>query len=148
MRWLAGRGFGVLALANITYAPMTELGQSMFEVLADHDALPPAALAAGPEVEALGRRLVDLLRDWDDDRATALFTDNVAMDVPLHRRRAEAQRWLDDCGGELRVQRVVVCSATDGRVAIEHPSGSTLWLELCVAPIGPPRVQQYELELR
>ncbi|MBI5088261.1 MAG: beta-lactamase family protein [Actinobacteria bacterium] len=146
MRWLSGRGFGVAAMANITYAPMTELLQSMLDVLADHEALPPVEPVDPTIVEQVGRRLVDLLNDWDDRTADELFTDNVALDDSYARRRASAERWLEACG-RFVVERVDVTRPTTGRLALTHPSGEPLWLDLDLAPTRPLRVQWYELSL-
>ena len=147
MRWLSARQFGVIALANITYAPMTALTQQMIDVIADHDALPSRPSIDTTLIELLGERLVALLSDWDDQVADALFTDNVGLDEPYDRRQAEARRWLEACGGTFRIERVDATSRTSGRVALAHPGGTPLWLDLQIAPLHPPRLQHYDFEL-
>ena len=91
MRWLPDRRVGVVALANLTYAPMRVLTRDILEDLADRDELPPphevfvsAALAA-----ACGG-LERLLRDWDEQLFDDLFADNVLLDNDQHERRAAA----------------------------------------------------------
>lgn len=147
MRWLSGRQFGVIALANITYAPMTALTQQLMEVIADHDALPPPPPIDTTLIDHLGARLVALLGEWDDRVADDLFTDNVALDEPYDRRHAEARRWLDACGGTFRIERVEATSPTSGRLALAHPAGTPLWLDVQVGPFQPPRLQHYDFEL-
>ena len=79
MRWLPGRGVGVVALANSTYAPMRLLTRRMLEVL-DDDLVPPApAPPVGEAVRRAGEALLALVNDWDDDAADRLFADNVAL---------------------------------------------------------------------
>lgn len=147
MRWLSGRGFGLIALANITYAPMTAMGESIMELLADHRALPARPRADTSLVESLGRRLVALLEDWDDAVADGLFSDNVALDDPFDRRRAAALRWIEACGGRLHIERVTASCATSGELVITHPSGTPAELDLQIAPFGPPRIQSFDIEL-
>ena len=126
---------------------MTDMVQSMVDLIADHDGLPPRPPIDAPLVQQLGDRLVALLSEWDEGVADSLFTDNVGLDDPYDRRRAEARRWIDECCGQLQVTRVEPESPTSGRLAIEHPSGRTLWLDLQIAPPLPPRIQQYGFEL-
>lgn len=147
MRWLKGRRFGVIALANITYAPMTDMVQKMVDLIADHDGLPARVPEDSSLIEQMGARLIALLTSWDDREADELFTDNVDMDEPLERRRADAQRWIDACGGALRVERVEASSLTSGRLAITHPSGNTLWLDMQIGPLRPARIQHFDFEL-
>jgi CubicO group peptidase (beta-lactamase class C family) len=145
MRWLTGRGLGVIALANVTYAPMTGLGQTMLEALADHDAVPRRAAIDATLIEQLGRRLLDLLTNWDDRAADELFTDNIVLDDPYDRRRGDGQRWVEACGGELRLERLEATSPTSGRLFIARPSGGPLRLDFQIGPLRPPRIQHYEL---
>lgn len=147
MRWLPGRRFGIIAFANITYAPMTTMGLAMIEVLADHDALPDRATVDGTLVHQLGAQLIELLGDWDDRTADRLFTDNVAQDDTYDRRRVEAQGWVDACGGQLVVRSFDVESPTSGRVSVMHPSGVPLWIDFQIAPLRPPCIQLYGYEL-
>ena len=145
MRWLAERRFGVITLANVTYAPMTELGHSILEILADHDALPARPSDHSEIVEHMGRRLVDLLQGWDDRVADELFTDNVGLDQSYERRRADAQRWLVASDGHLQIDHVHTVSAASGDVTIARPVGvPPLTLEFQIGPLLPPRIQQYE----
>ena len=90
MRWAPGRGVVVVAMANVTYPPMAELTLRIFDELHRAGAVPPVTVALDPDLDRLARSLVDLLQDWDDGRADALFADNVALDEPYDRRRAKA----------------------------------------------------------
>jgi CubicO group peptidase (beta-lactamase class C family) len=147
MRWLSGRQFGVITLGNVTYAPMTDLGQAMIDVIADHDGLPPAARPDATLIEQLGRRLIALLHDWSDVEAARLFTDNVAADDPDDRRRADAARWIERCGGQLQIERVHAISTTTGDLILATPHGPPVQLGLQISPIPPARVQSFEFEL-
>ncbi|MEX1106109.1 MAG: serine hydrolase domain-containing protein [Ilumatobacteraceae bacterium] len=145
MRWIAGRGLGIVALANVTYAPMSGFTYEALRILWDNGDVPAASRPDAPLVDALGRRLVRLLADWSDDEADALFTDNVALDLPYDRRRAAGERLMVSCGGLLEIVDVVADSATSGMVELAHPSGVPVRIDLQVAPVLPPRIQLYGL---
>ena len=62
-----GGRVAVVALANVTYAPMAELTLELFDVLHDARRAPAGhRRRSTAELEARGTRLVDLLLDWDD----------------------------------------------------------------------------------
>ncbi|MGI9607763.1 MAG: serine hydrolase domain-containing protein, partial [Acidimicrobiales bacterium] len=83
MRWIAGRGLGVVALANVTYAPVTTLTARLLDVVAASDLAPAPAAFTSPTVDRAGRQLLALLSDWENDAAAELFADNVALDQSL-----------------------------------------------------------------
>lgn len=145
MRWIPDRGIGVVALANVTYAPMAELTYAMLRGLDHVGLLPQAAEPGSALVDEVGRRLVELLNAWDDGRAEALFTDNVALDEPYERRRAAAADLVHACGGRLDVERIEATTAAAGTVVFAHP-GSSHTLTFQIAPIRPARVQLYEVK--
>ena len=98
MRWHCATGLGVIALGNATYAAMSVLAGMVLDALlprsaAYHVALSPAptesARSGAPWPETLAARdaVSQLLADWDDAAADALFSENVALDVPYPERR-------------------------------------------------------------
>jgi CubicO group peptidase (beta-lactamase class C family) len=144
MRWAPGRGVVVVALANVTYAPMAELTLRMFDELQRAGVVPPVAVPLDPDVERLARALVDLLHDWDDDRADNLFTDNVALDDPYDRRRSKALE-LIGAGGPATITGITAVSAAAADVLMEDATGGALKLELELAPLVPARIESYTL---
>jgi hypothetical protein len=89
---------------------------------------------------------VALLGDWDDTTASELFSDNVAPDDSLARRRAAADRLVATCGGSLRILRITPASATSGDVHLVHPSGTPIRVTVQLGPLQPPRIQLYTIE--
>jgi CubicO group peptidase (beta-lactamase class C family) len=97
MRWHPATGIGVIALGNGTYAPMSPLTGLVLDALvpassAYQVALAPAgqgktAGAPWPQTLAAQEQVNDLLADWDDAAADALFSENVALDGPYSERR-------------------------------------------------------------
>ena len=143
MRWSVGRRFGMIALSNVTYAPMAELTQDVFELVLASGSFPPAEPLVAPLVDEYAHRLVDLLARWDDDVADDLFADNVAPDEPYDRRRTEAQRWLVECGGTFEIVRIEPITAAAGRIVLRRPAADPMELTFKLSPAGPPRIQKY-----
>jgi CubicO group peptidase (beta-lactamase class C family) len=146
MRWAGGRRFAMIALANVTYAPMAQLTHEAFELLHEHAAFPAVADVEGPLVEQMGRRLFELWQQWDDAAAADLFADNVAPDESFERRRAAVARWRDECGGELVLDRIETESATSGTLHLARPSGDPLTIVFELSPLVPPRIQLVDLD--
>jgi CubicO group peptidase (beta-lactamase class C family) len=91
MRWLPDRRIGVVALSNVTYGAMGSACAEALELLADLDALPAAPpKQASAALEAAAKQATQLVNQWDDDAARALFADNVELDDSLERRAKEA----------------------------------------------------------
>lgn len=141
MRWASRRRFAMIALANVTYAPMAQLTHEAFELLHEHGAFPAVADVDGPLVVQMGRRLFELWQHWDDDVATELFADNVAPDESFERRLAEVARWRDECGGELVLDRIEPESATSGKLLLARPTGDPITIVFELSPLVPPRLQ-------
>lgn len=99
MRWHPATGTAVIALGNGTYAAMHSLAESLLRALLTrsatcHVALAPAVAGAPagapwPATLAAADAVSELLGDWDDAAADALFSENVALDRPYAERRAD-----------------------------------------------------------
>ena len=143
MRWLAGRGVGVIALANTTYAPMSDLTMRMLVALHDLGAVPTLRPVATPAFASAAQRLVALLDEWSDDVATTLFADNMALDEPFDRRAAEAAL-LVERHGHLRLIGLHPESATSGTIEVRG-DGSPFRIRVQLAPLAGAPVQLYDL---
>jgi CubicO group peptidase (beta-lactamase class C family) len=133
MRWLKGRGVGVIALANTTYAPMGALTLRMLAEMHHEAMLPPRPKVAAPVLEAAAHRLVALLNHWDDAAATALFSDNVALDDSFERRAAAAARLVGE-HGPLRVLGVRGASWGSGTIDVQG-NGAPFTITIELAPL-------------
>jgi CubicO group peptidase (beta-lactamase class C family) len=93
MRWHLPTGVSVIALGNGTYSPMYALAELVMRELLTGSASSHVALAPGggpwPQTLAAADAVNNLLRDWDDATADALFTENVALDRPYAERLAD-----------------------------------------------------------
>jgi CubicO group peptidase (beta-lactamase class C family) len=146
MRWHAATGTGVIALGSGTYAPMSALTGLLLRALvrpspSRHVALAPAG---GPWPRTLAARAAaeELLRDFDDAAAGALFTPNVAWDIPYAERRRAI--------GLVRSRIGPFRASASRPPESDTPAHCRWWLEgergtvqaqLQLSPEDPPRVQ-------
>ncbi len=145
MRWILGRHVGVVALANVTYAPMAELTLRMLLALHEADALPAAAPRPVPdELDAAVRRLVGLLHEWDDTAASDLFADNVDADEPYGRRRDAVARLVAG-GWPLVLDSVTATTDAAAIAGLTAADGRRLELAVELAPLRPARIEYWEL---
>jgi hypothetical protein len=144
MRWLPGRRAGVIALGNVTYAPMAALCQDLLEALDEQRALPPLPRPTDQLVRPFAERLVALLNDWDEALAVDLFADNVHLDEALSRRAVAAERLGTDLG-TLRLEELAPTSRTSADATLRGEHGEAR-LELQLSPQVPPRLQWYEVK--
>ncbi|MEY2582382.1 MAG: hypothetical protein QOE09_2231 [Ilumatobacteraceae bacterium] len=144
MRWLPGRGIGVIALGNSTYAPMSTMARRMLEIVDDHGLVPAGSCPASAALVDGARRLAALLSDWTDGAANELFADNVAMDESYSRRARQASE-LTATHGSLSAKTVAAVTPMRGRVTMRHADGTERGFDLELSPLVPPRLQLYEL---
>lgn len=145
MRWTPGGGIGVVALSNLTYAPMTELTARIHDhVAAQSTGFPRRPV--DPELAATARRLVELLDSWarlgrvDGDDLSGLFAANVEPDEPLDRRAREVFRHRG-----LHLDEVVAINDARGKAVCTSARGARVTVTFALAPSRPLRVQDYEV---
>jgi hypothetical protein len=145
MRWLRGRNTGVIALSNVTYAPMTELTARLLDLLHEQGVGRRPSRPVAPDVADAASRLVALLNTWSEAEALALFADNVEPDEPFARRTAAAERWIAGAG-PIAVASITATSDAAATVVCAASDASQRTLTFSLAPIRPPRIQDYELK--
>lgn len=144
MRWLPDREVGVVALANLTYAPMADLTHELLEFLGDSHALPEVAPApVSAAVRQAATALVALLDDWTDEGAQTLFADNVELDDPWW-LRARSARDRRAATGRYTIDAIEPVSATEADIVV-RAGDVRVRIEFQLAPTVPPRIQWYEV---
>lgn len=144
MRWLPERGVGIVALANVTYAPMWGLTLKVLDALFDSGWLVPTKVPYDDVlIRPAAAALVALLSDWNDEIAGSLFADNVALDEPFERRRDAAGKLIERCG-PVSVVELEVLSRTEADAVVRGERGSAK-IEIQLSPTVPTRIQWYEL---
>jgi CubicO group peptidase (beta-lactamase class C family) len=139
MRWIPG-GTGVIALANVTYAPMWFAGAAVLDALGVSGLISaiPADNGEAAAIRHIGTRLIEFLRSGVDPGD--LFADNVAMDRPLPEYVAEAQERFG--GQSFTLANVAEISGASGRATVAegnrlHAITFELW------PVQPARIQAW-----
>jgi CubicO group peptidase (beta-lactamase class C family) len=146
MRWLPDRGIGVVALANLTYAPMWTLTTELLEHLDAHGELPPRHAVVLPQsLDGACERLERLLRDWDSQLTDDLFAANVFLDKGEEDRRAEAEQLRTRIGRWL-AGPVVATTATSGSFTLRGEGGEAT-IAVKLTPEAKPRIQSYVVEI-
>jgi CubicO group peptidase (beta-lactamase class C family) len=145
MRWIPDRGIGLVALGNVTYAPMGRACFHALEALAHAGTLPKSRpVPPSPALVDAAHRLHRLLSNWDDETAVGLAADNLDPDRSFARRRRESEDLVSRLG-DLGVPGPVSAD-TPLRGWIDLGEGrarAELWLNAEV----PPKVQSYTIEI-
>ena len=147
MRWTPGGSIGIVTLSNTTYAPMTELGARIHDLLHGLGIDTRTDAAPNDELVRIGQALVDVLATWaggDEvplDVLANVFADNVEPDDAYARRAARARTH-----GALTVVDVHPTSLAAAKVACRVDDGRSFVVSFSLAPMQPPRVQEYEVK--
>lgn len=153
MRWSASTGLGVVAFENATQAKVSVAATRAHDlVLADVRSGADTSIAHAPiaddpepvlpETRAAQRAVQRLLADWDDDRAAAICTPNVPLDVPWDRRRAAVDAAVAAVGADLRASPVAEQSSTPTHLRWWLPGErGRLRVEIRLAPLAAGLVQ-------
>lgn len=145
MRWHPDTRWGIVALANRTYANMRKVcAELLFEIVADEaeaarrargvDRLWPATKRAMAKAERL-------LSDWDDAIVDEFGAMNLDLDQPREERRRHWER-LSRERGPFSEQSDTLTSRSPAharwRMLGEH---GDVWLEVLMTPEREPRIQ-------
>ncbi len=99
MRWHLASGYGIIALANSTYAPSNMIARKAHDALLRQIDAPSAVVRVWPATRSAQDTVSGLLRTWDDAIATTLFSNNVDMDEPRDLRKAAIVEAVSAIGG-------------------------------------------------
>ena len=156
MRWVPGKGIGIMAFGNERYAPMGYLTYDILDALTDAevDATGGPAFAAAPTVgipetghvpRALAA-LVAAINSWDDNAVSSLMADNVFLDESLDRRRAAAAKIVAE-HGELHIESIEIESGSMGiATVVGEKLGTKLLVDVMLTPHRQPLIQSYGFE--
>ena len=143
MRWVKHGAIGLIALGNITYAPMANSTRRVLDALTAAKITTHPPLLADPTLEPAGRALLALLTDWSDSVADELFADNVHPDEPFAERKQKAEA-LVLRHGKLSFARVETRSRAAGRL-VAHSESGEVSIAFSLAPLSEGKIQRYDL---
>lgn len=141
MRWVAGRGLGVVAMSNTTYAPMAIFTHRVLKMLNTANLIPAARISVAPILQQRSEQLVALLNHWDSEQTRLIFADNVALDEPLERRQAAALKVVAE-HGPLAIKSITPTSNVEA--VIECVNGKKI--DILLGPLRSAPIQWYELK--
>jgi len=136
MRWSPNTGIGLIAVANIRYADLSESCGRILTAATEKE--PARAQALHPLVAARASVLLALLREWDIATAEQLFTFNFFIDYP---REDTAKRFTElgeRYAENLTDAQVLQLRGLSAKIMIR---GSTL-LTFTVSSLEPNQVQE------
>jgi CubicO group peptidase (beta-lactamase class C family) len=147
MRWSTATGLGVVAFENATQAKVAVAAVTAHDLLlAEHvDRTGPGAEALRavlPETRAAQAAVGRLLRDWSDEHAAAITSENVPMDLSWDRRRAAIDAAVSAVGADRSAAPVAEESTTPTHLRwwLPGPAGR-LRVEIRLAPLSRGLVQ-------
>jgi CubicO group peptidase (beta-lactamase class C family) len=143
MRWLPEHGVAVVAMGNLTYTSWGRVIDEAIEALAKTGALQPRVAQPSAALLAAQAEISSLVGQWDDGRADRVAADNLYLDAPKTRRRAELDRIraeVGECRGP--ASPIEAENALRGLWTIGCARG---WVRvgITLAPTVPPLVQQW-----
>ncbi len=142
MRWLPGRGVGVVALSNVTYAPMTELTACVLDLVNQQGLVPRLPVPVNPALHEAGRQLIRLFNGWTDRLADSIFADNVQWDDSYARRRNSVSCSISP---PIVINEVAASDHGSATVRCTDAAGKAITITFSFAPISPPLIQEYEI---
>lgn len=148
MRWHPVSGYGVIALANSTYAAPSIAAAAMLEVLLRSGAPRTRQPDAWPELAEMRGAADELIRSWDDELADRVFAVNVDLDEPRAERRthlAAVVAQLGDIDPTADADEDVV-SASDLDWTVTGSRGRAR-IEMGLTPEPVPRIHTLDIQL-
>lgn len=148
MRWHVASGFGIVALANRTYAPMRTLAAAILDDVVSELAEPfDVAASLWPQTRRAMDVVERLTTGWDDALADAHFAVNVDLDTPRALRRADFVRAGGAIGTfERRADGWISNSPAHVRWPVSGANANATF-EVLLTPERPPRIQALTAEI-
>lgn len=143
--WHPDSGNGMVALTNSQRGNAPGLcAQALGKVLAK-DSAPAGTVILWPETLQLQAEAERLIRDWDDELAAQILSDNVDFDRPLTARRAEIADLIGEIGPLIdprpTVDIVSAATAADITWSIPGERGELICM-IHLTPVSPARIQE------
>jgi len=143
MRWLPEHGAAIIAMGNLTYTSWGRVIDEAIDALARTGALQPRVAQPSAALVAAQAEISSLVGQWDDGRADRVAADNLYLDAPKTRRRAELERIraeVGECRGP--ASPIEAENALRGLWTMTCERG---WVRVSItlAPTVPPLVQQW-----
>jgi CubicO group peptidase (beta-lactamase class C family) len=144
VHWLPDQGVGLLAFANLTYAPVWEAVWAAMTVLRATGGLAPRRSQPSPALMAARDAVVQLYKRWDAREAASLAAENFYLDLSADRRREQFEDLHATLGACTSVGELIAPGALEGHWRMDCERG-TIDISLSLSPTVPPRLQTLDL---
>ncbi|WP_437972414.1 serine hydrolase domain-containing protein [Sorangium sp. So ce260] len=144
MQFLPDHGVGVIAMSNLTYAPMWRVAREVLLRLHATGALVPRAFVPAEVLVRAKEGTGRLVARWDDAEAGRIFADSLYLDKPKERWVAELDALRVAHGACQEEGTFVAENALRGTFRLGCERG---WIDvtLTLAPTSPARIQYLRL---
>ena len=143
MRWHPQSGWGIVALANLTYAPMSITSTKIMNYIANlYKEKSPADLDMNDATKSAMGAVEMLLESWDESIADSLFCMNMDLDEPRAQRRAEVESLSAKFGPFVMIDGSVESSTRSHAKWKVQGSTSQLHIEILMSPEKNPTIQK------
>lgn len=143
-RILPQYGIGVVAFANVTYAPTVPINLQILDTLIVSAQLKPRQLPASDILKQRQQQLTQLLPNWQNAESSGLFAENFFADYSLEALKKEASALFEKAGKIVSIKEIVPENQLRGRYLIEGEK-TTLWVSFTLTPESKPLIQEYHI---
>ncbi len=99
MRWHVPTGLGVVVLENATYSGASQTATRLMEQVLESADYHVSGVEVWTTTEEIAQRANSLIQRWDDEVASQIFEENVALDIPFAERVQRIDALVNDLGG-------------------------------------------------
>jgi len=144
MRWLPEHGVAIIAMGNLTYTSWGRVADDALDALDRTGGLRPRTPQPSAALLAARASVSRLIDRWDNTAAAAVAADNLFLDEPMDRRRAQIESVRVTLGACRPDESFDVENALRGTWKMTCDRG---WLRvgITLAPTSPPRVQSWTM---
>jgi hypothetical protein len=137
-------GIGVVAFANLTYAPTGTINLAVLDTIIKMADLKPRAISVSPILEQRKNELVKLLPDWKNAEKSGIFAENFFPDNPIDSLRKQSIDLFVKAGKILSVKEMMPENNLRGSFLLEGEK-TNLMVMFTLTPENPPLIQEYHI---
>jgi len=145
MSWAPDYGVAIVALANLTYAPMRQAATAAMDLLIGQSGICPPAVEPAAALADARADVIQLLAGWDDALADRLFAGNFFLDEDRGRWQARLETLRAHYGNLQADGAFEVENKLRGAWKMAGDRGECR-VSISMAPTVPPRVQEMTIE--
>jgi CubicO group peptidase (beta-lactamase class C family) len=147
MRWHQKSGWAIIALGNVTYAPVRVVCTDILNYLV-HEHLKSAKPKPelNPATKEAIKIVISLLNQWDDAMANRWFTENMDLDQPREERKAEIQKIAGMKNDWAIVEGSIKAPTKSYAIWKVSSGGELIEIKLLMSPEKNPRIQKLALD--